>query len=263
MYDHSASEMGQDMVDELGINWSNSVKPTRTNESQVVFYWEGIENKKESDRLGHKFYEQQEYLAIESKDKLSKVVRRATEKDKEAYPNQYKRFRQTQKKIEGFPLNKWPVISRVQMMNLNAIGIFSLEQLMKASDERLEFLGADGRQLRDAAIAYIELGKDSSVVTRQAKEIAELKSFIANLKTQMATMQSQYDVVTRQQPMMQMQPQVIHAPAAPQFDISALKNEILASLKSEINPVKSKGKPGRPKKVKEVLEEEISNETSN
>ena len=255
--DHSSVELSDGNVDDLGINWNGVLKNPRPGDSQVLFYWEGVKNEKRSREAGHPVYEPVEFLSIKSRDGLSVVTRRATDKDIEMYPMQFKRFKKTDQKIDGLPLKEWPPITRVQMMNLNAAGIRSVEQLRDASEEKLNFLGSEGRQLQEQAQAYFEGATDASKVIRQSKENSELRANVESLKVQLSAANAQIqDLQTRGHG--QAMPQQTYQPVAPQFDMGALVSQITEQVKASLVVAKPerKGWPkGKPRKVQPVSTE--------
>lgn len=254
--DHSTGTMYENGTDDLGLNWNGVIKNEKPRASQVRFYWEGVENEKRSREAGHTVYEQVCFISIASRNKIDVVVRKATQKDFDTYPEQFRIFKRTEKKIDGLPLAKWPAISRVQMMNLNAAGIFSVEQLRDASDEKLSFLGGDGLSLREQAEAYLLAARDSSLVTKQAKIIREiqtdkqvLEQQIAALKLELAGKHAVQNAGVSPSPVIQ-----------PSIDIQSLKAELLASLRSELPEKKDKKVVAKGKTRKKVLVEENENE---
>lgn len=258
--DHSEGTLSDSNIDDLGLDWNGVIKNSKPTDSQVLFYWEGKKNEAKSNLAGHPVYDPEIFISIRSKSGLSVVTKKATEAHIAQYPMQYRQFQRTEQKIDGLPLKEWPPITRVQMMNLNAAGIRSVEQLRDASEEKLKFLGSEGRLLQEQAQAYFEAAKDASKVIRQAKELSQRDNEIQSLKAQLAAANAQVQELRAQG----QQISNSYQPIQPQIDINALTAQITAAVRAQINleskqePTKKRGMPkgGWPKKTNSIIEEE-------
>ena len=103
--------------------------------------------------------------------------------DPERFPRQWEAFMrdQAQQPI-GLPLKEWPPLSKSQVLELNGIGIHTVEALAAMPDTALTFLGA--RELRTKANAWIESSKGHAQESALIAENEQLKARLEALESQ-------------------------------------------------------------------------------
>jgi len=80
----------------------------------------------------------------------------------------------------GTPLEDWPDLPAVRIIELKRLNIFTIEDLAAIPDTSLARLGMGGRQLRSEAKAYLSEKKDDKTAIME-REIAELRDMVKAL----------------------------------------------------------------------------------
>jgi hypothetical protein len=109
-------------------------------------------------------------------DKNTKIERKATANDKERFPRAWQAYQnKEQPSFEGTLLKEWPAITVSMVAELNALNVFTVDQLARLSDSQVQKIGMGGLDLRAKAGAFLEAAKDGSAVQRYAAENERLK----------------------------------------------------------------------------------------
>lgn len=157
----------------------------------VEFRTENVYQEFRSETEGHPIYEQVPFISIfipgDKTKKVDRPVRMQgyadTPSDPQRFPHQWAAFQQGVKAVQtGFPLAEWPIMTTQQVRDLNAINIFTVEQLAIVPDSALDGLGHGGRNLRDKAKAHLERLQDDAANARLASENADLQRQIDELR---------------------------------------------------------------------------------
>lgn len=103
--------------------------------------------------------------------------------DPDRFPRQWDAFQRNQAQQPiGLPLKEWPPLSKSQVLELNGIGIHTVESLAAMPDTALTFLGA--RELRTKAQAWIDSSKGHAHESALIAENEQLKSRLEVLEQQ-------------------------------------------------------------------------------
>lgn len=99
---------------------------------------------------------------------------------KEAYPTQWSQYEQNHAQTQhGTPLSELPFLTEAKRKSFRAVGVLTAEQLASLDGQPLKNLGADGREFKNKAIAYLEsaegLAKNSALELQIAELQAQLK----------------------------------------------------------------------------------------
>lgn len=86
----------------------------------------------------------------------------------------------------GTPISEWGTLSEAERAELRAANIFTIEQMMEASDVVCQSLGPKGREYRTKAAATIETSKESAAAQRYAAENQRLREDVELLRQQIA-----------------------------------------------------------------------------
>jgi hypothetical protein len=222
---------GFDFSDALKPKQSRGLCPDPQDESlHVSFYYKAVQNIAKSVD-GVPFFEDIEYVIIESPGGKQTVNRKVKPEDKERFPNHYKAFlanRETP--VTGMPIEEFPGITASEVEAFKYAKIYTVEQLASLPDGQLGVLGMDGRKKRQRAHDYIEAAKGNAPIQALRDENEKLRADLSMMKEQMARWG-----VSMNQP---------SAPsaAAPQIDIAALTAQIAASVRATIETEKPKKK---------------------
>ncbi len=99
------------------------------------------------------------------------------------WPDQYKRFKAKEQQIaSGTPLDELPFLSQAKRAELRGLSIYTAEALAAVDGQPLKNLGQGGREWKNQAQAYLDRAAGSADVTGMAKEIADLKLLVSELR---------------------------------------------------------------------------------
>lgn len=161
----------------------------------VEFYLENEHMAFRSEEEGRPIYEKVPMIRIYTPgDKTKVVVRKVNQEsnggypsDPQRFPRQWSAFKEgVEATASGFPLEEWPIMTTGQVKVLNAVNIYTVEQLAAVSDAALDGLGHGGRSLRDQAVAKMSgLTEHAQAAKLEAQNMA-LQRQIDELRASMA-----------------------------------------------------------------------------
>ena len=181
-----------------------STSPNRKMDPVVVFYAEAKENKFKSAEEGRPIYEDVEMVRITfPADRQRTLVARAhasamayDERGRRArringrqvtyaelFNEEYRRFKSGQAPtVRGTPLREATFLTEAQRKSLQALQIYTVEQLAAANPKHL---GMGGVEMVEKAKAYLDAAAGSADVTRLATENAKLREQIERMTEEM------------------------------------------------------------------------------
>jgi hypothetical protein len=110
-------------------------------------------------------------------DNLVAIERPLRDQDKQDFPREWAAYEQKKEtgRIDGTPLSEWPQMDRLQVAELNAINIHSVEQVANLSDSHAsKIMGFN--ELRKKAQTYLRYAKDLVDAEKGSEEKAALKT---------------------------------------------------------------------------------------
>jgi hypothetical protein len=140
-------------------------------------------------QLGEEVFEYREYVRIQKPgDKTTIVCRRATDRDKMRFPNQYMAFKRGETTANvGLPVTEWDYhLSETQVYALRLMGVEYVHQIAGMSEIAQQTLGIDAREM--VAMAKITTAK---MDTKQANasiqnQLDEYKRELDEMKRKLA-----------------------------------------------------------------------------
>lgn len=134
-------------------------------------------------------------------DPTNIIERPANDSDKDEWPQQWAAFeRRTSYRPEsGTPLEDWPRLDVATVAKLKALEFHTVEQLAESSDQQCQRIGMGCFELRTKAAAYVKAAKDSSLVQKQAEELALRDQQIADLQATVLRLGSQLEAMQTMQ----------------------------------------------------------------
>jgi hypothetical protein len=157
----------------------------RVPQSIVKFFMEPVQHEGRSLEEGRPIFIDREMVSIVNPGSRDEFVGAVDEQIRHQYAEQYKRWKDTQTNvIEGTPLKEWSALRPSQVAEMNAINIYSVEQLALLTDAGVQRLGMGGLELRKKAQAFIEAAKDAAAIEKYAVENERLKNQIEALQAQ-------------------------------------------------------------------------------
>lgn len=152
----------------------------------VRFFWLEQENDIKSKAEGRPIYDQIEMVEILTPGSKDKLHRKVNDFDKARFKEKYKAFTElSNNKISGTPLEQFPFISVGDRRELEYFNVYTGEQLINMPDGNIDRLGVNGRDLIKKVSAFMQMAKDTSVVSRMTEENESLKREMALIKEQM------------------------------------------------------------------------------
>lgn len=151
------------------------------------FYIDVQEDEEASKKAGKKVFRNVEKIEIRTGSRDT-VDREVTNEDRVNYSAKYLAFKagQSQDEVGGYPLKKWPPITKGEAETLYAAGVKTVEQLAAAADSRLQGLGPM-QSLRQKAKDWLEEEKRGSKVSALREENEGLKSRLDALEKMLKT----------------------------------------------------------------------------
>lgn len=149
-----------------------------------------VEDKKASEKAGYPVFVDREFFSARVPgDKNTHSLRIATDKDRQRFPRAYAAFKQRDTvPVQGMPIEQWPQITRAQALTLRAAGVHTVEAMAEVHDGNIDKLGANARELKAKAKAFLAQATDTAAAQKLAAEnerkdleMAELRRQIADL----------------------------------------------------------------------------------
>ena len=156
----------------------------------VKFFVHPLQNKEKTLEEGRPIFEDREFVSIMVPgDKHNIVTREARKADFQRFPKQYQAFKtDNDELLDGTPLDKWPLITPAQTLEMKYFNIRTVEQLAGLNDSTAQqFMGIN--LLRDRAKEYLVAAKDAAPVTQLQGELAKRDETISSLEAAMDAMQ--------------------------------------------------------------------------
>lgn len=117
----------------------------------------------------------------------------------DAFREQIEKFKSDEKATDmaGTPLKQWPRIDRALAATMAAVNVYTVEQLAGISDQNLTYLGMGGRELREAARAFLQ-ASDTAQAERLAGTVETLRAENERLMGSMQDMHGQMEALKNQ-----------------------------------------------------------------
>lgn len=160
----------------------------------VRFYMRPVPNGFKTIEEGHPIFEDRTYIEIHTPgSQLNVIDRPYRDSDKARFPLHWAHFQNTHgpgnTQNIGTPVAQWPRLTPAMCEMLKALKFYTVESIAFASDEQINAIGMMAGvapiALREAAVIYLKVAKDSSFVQKQAAEMDEMKKQMAELQEQL------------------------------------------------------------------------------
>ena len=223
-----------------------------------------VKNHEKSDKAGSDIFQEEIHVQILMPgDPLSIPQRRVKLADGtvvgqewiEGYPKEWAAFEAGSEQIpDGTPLSEWPRCTVSLKATLNAIHIYTVEQLAAANEAALDRIGMGARKLQAEARAFVETRENSAASMRHAAEAEAARAAMAKMTDEMADMRRQLDLITRSGKIMAgaveaSQTERANVPVAPTLDpMSAAAMASGAVPLGDVSMAEVQPRRGRPPK---------------
>lgn len=130
-------------------------------------------------------------------DPTNVIERPMNDSDRDEWPQQWAAYeRRTSYRPEsGTPVEDWPRLDVATVAKLKALEFHTVEQIAEASDQQCQRIGMGCFELRTKAAAYVAAAKDSSLVQKQAEDLALRDQRIADLEATVLRLGSQLEAI--------------------------------------------------------------------
>ena len=145
----------------------------------VKFFTHPKQNQIKTKEAGRPIFEDIPYIQImQPGNKDSVKIAPATQRDKERFPEHYRRFmaREEQEVLEGTPLREWAGVTASQCKEFEFLNILTVEQLAAVSDSNGQGIMGLGF-LKEKAAKFL----DNAKLGATAEALAEQKAINASL----------------------------------------------------------------------------------
>lgn len=174
----------------------NETGPSTRDSTIPRFHTESVQDELASTAAGRPIFKDEERVQYINPGSTHSPVERVTDAHRQRWPEQYAAFKRGQEMaIDGTPLEQWPVVTRAMVLELKALGLYTVEQCASMSDIAVQKVGRGGYSLRERAKAYLDdaeagalterLNRENealnSRVTGQQRQIDELKELVERL----------------------------------------------------------------------------------
>lgn len=200
-----------------------------------MFYIKTVEDEKESKKEGRAVFKELEYVRVRTTDKTMELDCPVEESHKRRWAEHYKAFKEgSEAPIDGTPIQQWPMISEMRRMELNSLGVRSVEDLAHFPDGDIPER-SNIHELKRLARDWLEEAKGLGVISSLRDRAEKSEARVADLETLLKQQASKLEVLEE---MIQPTPLVSSATyQEPHVD-------------PVINPVQvTKKKRGRPRKT--------------
>lgn len=151
----------------------------------VVFYMGVIVDEDASAKAGRLIARDAEFVRIMIPgDKNNILDRPASEHDKRRFPRQFEQFKagvKEEDQIVGTRLRDWPPASRAQVLELEYLGVKTVEQLGELRDDVVSRVPGM-RDLKDIAKAWLGRAKTTAEVAQQVADKKAMQGRIDELQ---------------------------------------------------------------------------------
>lgn len=179
------AEYGYGTIASIGADGFNTIDYSAMNKGVTPeFKKEAIINERESEQQGRAVYDDVEivhiHVAGDSNSIHSTLVDSAV---KNRFPEQYAHWKRTEegRHITGTPLKMWPMASPSFIREMEAISIFSVDDLANIADVHVSRI-PDGRVWRERALAWLKAAGDTAAESRFAAENERLRERLEALE---------------------------------------------------------------------------------
>ena len=157
----------------------------------AFFHYEQRVDDAASDEAGHPVYKDVPYVQIISPGNDKEIVdRKVKDEDKERWPREWHAFLNREEiQYDGTPLKEWPQITKAQAATLEAMKIFTVEQLSEVADQNIGNLGMGMMDLKNKAKAYLEWQAGESSLQKYAQRNRRQQERIDQLEQQVAALE--------------------------------------------------------------------------
>jgi hypothetical protein len=180
------------------------VMPNSRGEVIPRFHLMPVHDEGASATAGHPIFRDKEFVEIIIPgNNLTRPVHEVNDNHRQRWPSQYAAFKAGHTmSLDGTPLEQWAMMTPAMVKTLKHLEIHTVEQCAKLDDLGIQRVGLGGRNIRNAAIAYLddaEAMKLTTALSREAElrdaenatlrgQVAQLGELLGRLQAEMQSM---------------------------------------------------------------------------
>lgn len=169
----------------------------------VEFYDKAVPDRPQSLAENRAVFKTVTYCRVHVPGSRNVVDQPMKESDRLRFPGPwavYERNKDGGASMDGTPLKEWPHMTVSQIAQLNALGIFVVEQLAALNDHGLQAVGVGARDMKAMAAVWLDkaesAGKEQALAVENQRlkdDLARQSGEISALAAQMQSLQRQLD----------------------------------------------------------------------
>lgn len=168
----------------------------------VTFYTKGVKLEEQSRQAGRPMFTDKVFCRIitpgDSQNVWDQPVR---ESDKMRFTKQWDAFQRGMEQAQdGTPLEQWTRMTPSKVLAYKSVHVATVEQVASIADANGNNMPMDWMDDRIAARAYLQSAEDSSVVQRQAEQLAQRDEQIASQAAQIRDLGGKLDELLARMP---------------------------------------------------------------
>lgn len=166
---------------------------------------------------GREIYEDEDYIEIRVAGHGREVhVGPVTDTHKARFPEEWNAFQSGQTRaISGTPVNRWPQLTPSQVLMLESLNVWTVEDMATLSDAGVQAVGMGGYKLRDDARKFLSHAQTAADVGKLDELREQIQAKDAELAAQGQQIASQGQLIAA------LQEQMAKLMAAPTVDVVA------------------------------------------
>lgn len=174
---------------DFAMNFEENQQSEADKKLMVVFYKDVVKNELKSTEAGRPIFDEVDLVKIITPGSRDTFVGDATEAYQQRFPQQWARFKTgKEQKMAGTPLSQLPWLSLAQIAEFQALGCYTVEQLVGMPDNvSHRFMGYHA--IKQRAQTYLDAAKEAAPslklqaeLQKRDDEIKELRGMIETMK---------------------------------------------------------------------------------
>jgi len=142
--------------------------------NHVTFYKHPVLLGKLSQEKGREIYEDRNYIEIQVPGQKNQIVKREVQdKDKVEYPAEWNAYDDGTDAVVGSPIDHLPGMTPSKEKELQALGIYTIEQLAALDEPGIQKVGHGARDLIKRGEVFLGKNTEIDQIKRQNEELAE------------------------------------------------------------------------------------------
>jgi hypothetical protein len=173
--------MTHDTLD-FAMNFEQNQQAEADRKLLVIFYKDVVKNEPKSTEAGRPVFDEIDLVKIITPGSRDSYVGDASYEYQERFPQQWARYKAGKsQEMSGTPLNQLPWLGVGQIAEFNAVGCYTVEQLVGMPDAvSQKFMGHHA--IKQRAAQYLNLAKENAPLMKMESELKQRDEQIAQLQ---------------------------------------------------------------------------------